>query len=108
MSEASWQALVVLCTVSSLEEGRRMARELVEQRLAACVNLLPKVESVYRWQGVVESAEEVLLVVKTTPARFAELKEKIAELHSYEVPEILALPVSDGSSRYLEWLSGQL
>jgi periplasmic divalent cation tolerance protein len=108
MSEASWQALVVLCTVSSLEEGRRMARELVERRLAACVNLLPKVESVYRWQGVVESAEEVLLVVKTTPARFAELSETIAALHSYEVPEILALPVSDGSSQYLDWLSGQV
>ncbi len=108
MPEASPLALVVLCTVSSLEEGRRLARELVDQRLAACVNLIPKVESIYRWQGAVESAEEVLLVMKTTPVRFAELRDKIAELHSYDVPEILALPVTDGSAAYLEWLSGQL
>jgi periplasmic divalent cation tolerance protein len=108
MPEASALALVVLCTVSSLEDGRRMARELVDQRLAACVNLIPKVESIYRWQGAVESAEEVLLVVKTTPARFAELRDKIAELHSYEVPEILALPVTDGSAAYLEWLSADV
>jgi periplasmic divalent cation tolerance protein len=85
-----------------------MARELVERRLAACVNLLPKVESIYRWQGAVESAEEVLLLVKTTVPRFAELKEKILELHSYEVPEVLALPISDGSSTYLDWLCGQV
>ena|SRR5271165_6135032 len=108
MPEASPPALVVLSTVSSLEQGRRLARELVEQRLAACVNLIPKVESIYRWQGAVESAEEVLLVVKTTPARFAELRDKIAELHSYDVPEILALPVSDGSAPYLAWLGGQV
>ncbi len=108
MPEASVSAVVVLSTVSSLEEGRRLARALVDQRLAACVNLIPKVESIYRWQGVVESAEEVLLVVKTTPARFAELRERIAELHSYDVPEILALPVMDGSASYLEWLSGQV
>jgi periplasmic divalent cation tolerance protein len=108
MPEASPLALVVLCTVSSLEEGRRLARELLDKRLAACVNLIPKVESIYRWQGAVESAEEVLLVMKTTSVRFAELRDKIAELHSYDVPEILALPVTDGSAAYLEWLNGQL
>ena len=108
MPEASPPALVVLCTVPSLEEGRRLARELVDQRLAACVNLIQKVESIYRWQGAVESAEEVLLVVKTTPVRFVELREKIAALHSYDVTEFLALPVTDGSAAYLEWLSGQV
>ena len=108
MPEASSLALVVLCTVSSLEEGRRLARGLVDLRLAACVNLIPKVESIYRWQGAVESAEEVLLVVKTTPARFAELRDEIAELHSYDVPEILALPVREGSTPYLDWLGGQV
>lgn len=108
MPEADPPALVVFCTVSSLEEGRRLAREVVDQRLAACVNLIPKVESIYRWQGAVESAEEVLLVVKTTPARFAELRDKIAELHSYDVPEILALPVTDGSASYLRWLGAQV
>jgi periplasmic divalent cation tolerance protein len=102
------RALVVLCTVSSVEEGRRLARALVELRLAACVNLIPKVESIYRWQGAVESAEEVLMVVKTTKKRFAELREKIGELHSYETPEIVALPVRDGSAAYLEWLGGQV
>ncbi|MGA7410975.1 MAG: divalent-cation tolerance protein CutA [Bryobacteraceae bacterium] len=108
MPEASAPALVVLCTASSLEEGRRLARELVDQRLAACVNLIPKVESIYRWQGAVESAQEVLLLVKTTPERFAELRDKIAELHSYDVPEIIALAVTVGSAPYLEWLSGQV
>jgi len=108
MPEASPLALVVLCTVPSLEEGRRLAKELVGRRLAACVNLIPRVESIYRWQGAVESAEEVLLIMKTTTPRFAELRDKIAELHSYDVPEILALPVSDGSATYLDWLSGQV
>ena|SRR5208283_4329577 len=108
MPEASALALVVLCTVSSLEEGRKLSRELVGQRLAACVSLIPKVESIYRWQGAVESAEEVLLVVKTTQQRFEELRDKIAELHSYDVPEIIALPVTAGSAPYLEWLSGQV
>jgi periplasmic divalent cation tolerance protein len=108
MPKAPQPAVVVLCTVSSLEEGRRLARELVDQRLAACVNLIPKVESIYRWQGAVESAEEAMLMVKTTPARFAELQDKIAELHFYDVPEILALPVTAGSAPYLEWLAGQV
>ncbi len=108
MSDSSSQAIVVLCTVSSQEEGRRIACQLVEGRLAACVNLLPKVESIYRWKEAVESAEEVLLVVKTTAERFAELRDRIVVLHSYEVPEVIALPVSDGSSKYLDWLRGQV
>src|SRR6185437_12599867 len=95
---------VALTTVGSLEEGRRMARALVERRLAACVNLVPKLTSVYRWKGAVEEAEEVLLVMKTTEERIAALEAAVRELHTYEVPEFLVLRVEAGSRPYLEWL----
>jgi periplasmic divalent cation tolerance protein len=95
---------VALTTVGSLEEGRRMARALVERRLAACVNLVPNLTSIYRWRGAVEEAEEVLLVIKTTEAQLAALEAAVRELHSYEVPEFLALRVEAASQPYLEWL----
>jgi periplasmic divalent cation tolerance protein len=95
---------VALTTVGSLEEGRRIARELVDRRLAACVNLVPELTSVYRWEGAVEEAEEVLLVMKTTEARLAALGAAVRELHSYEVPEFVALRVEAGSRPYLKWL----
>ena len=95
---------VALTTVGSLEEGRRIARELVERRLAACVNLVPELTSVYRWEGAVQEAEEVLLVMKTTEARLAALEAAVRELHSYEVPEFVALRVEAGSRPYLKWL----
>ncbi len=101
-------ALVVLCTCSSREEAMRIAQTLVEERLAACVNVLPGVTSVYRWQGQVETAEEVLLVMKTAEQRFSQLCERIAALHSYEVPEIISLAVTAGAEKYLAWLRGQL
>jgi periplasmic divalent cation tolerance protein len=101
-------AIVVLCTCSSREEGMRIAQALVEERLAACVNVLPGVASVYRWQGQVETAEEVLLVMKTAEQRFPQLCERIAALHSYEVPEIISLAVRAGAEKYLAWLHGQL
>lgn len=100
MSEAS----VVLCTCSDEDEARRIARELVEARLAACVNILPTVESIYRWQGQVEEARETLLFIKTTAERIPELQQRIIHLHSYEMPEIIALPVSAGSDKYLAWI----
>lgn len=99
---------VALTTVGSPEEGRRIARELVERRLAACVNLVPNLTSVYRWQGAVEEAEEVLLVIKTTEAQLAALEAAVRELHSYEVPEFLALRVEAASQPYLEWLLGSV
>ena len=95
---------VALTTVVSLDEGRRMARALVERRLAACVNLVPNLTSVYRWQGAVEEAEEVLLVMKTTEDQLGALEAAVRELHSYEVPEFLALRVEAASQPYLEWL----
>ena len=85
-----------------------MARALVEKRLAACVNVMPGVRSVYRWKDAIEDEEEVLLVIKTSRALLDELREEIERLHSYEVPEVIALPVVDGSERYLAWMNREL
>jgi periplasmic divalent cation tolerance protein len=95
---------LVLSTAGSQEEARRIAHALVERQLAACVNIVPGVESVYRWKGNVESTPEWLLLIKTTAATFLRLREALQELHSYEVPECVALAVEDGSPAYLEWL----
>jgi periplasmic divalent cation tolerance protein len=108
MSAQSSSILVVLCTCSGPEEARRISRHLVEGRLAACVNILGPIESIYRWNDAVEAANEVLLVVKTSSDRFPALKSTILELHSYDVPEVIALPVQEGSEPYLAWLLGQL
>ncbi|HEV2763491.1 MAG TPA: divalent-cation tolerance protein CutA [Pyrinomonadaceae bacterium] len=98
------EALTVLVTAGSREEAVRLAEMLVGSRLAACVQILPEMESVYRWKGEVERAPEHLLLVKTTAGCFAELETEVRALHSYETPEILALPVADISAPYLEWL----
>lgn len=95
---------LVLTTASSLEESKKIARELVERRLAACVNIIPKIESVYRWEGKVEEAQEYLLLIKTTESAFARVRAAVQELHSYEVPECIALPVEEGSLPYLKWI----
>jgi len=98
--------IVVLVTCGSAREARRIALALVEGRLAACVNVVQApVQSVYRWKGRVESAKECLLLIKTTRRRFAALEREIRRLHSYEVPEIIALPIEQGSRSYLAWLS---
>ena len=97
--------MVVLITCGSRAEGKKIARSAVGKRLAACVNVVTApVESVYRWKGKVESAREFLLIMKTTPRRFDALKEAIVRLHSYDVPEIIALPVQAGSKPYLQWV----
>ena len=95
---------IVLTTARSADEARKIARELVERRLAACVNIVAGIDSIYRWAGKVESAQEWLLVIKTTEAMFAEVRYAISELHSYELPECLLLPVEDGSATYLAWI----
>ena len=98
--------LVVLVTCGSAAEARRIARALVEARLAACVNVVKApVRSVYRWKGKVESATERLLVIKTSRGRFDALRKEVERLHRYDVPEIIALPIAGGSSAYLKWLS---
>ncbi len=100
------EAVVVYVTASSSEEAARLARALVEARLAACVNRVP-VESVYRWEGAVEEAAEVLLIAKTTRARLAALADRVRALHSYTVPEIIVLPIVAGAPTYLDWLAAE-
>jgi periplasmic divalent cation tolerance protein len=95
---------LVLSTTGSQEEARRIGRALVERRLAACVNIIGPIESIYRWQGKVEQAAEFLLLMKTTAERTGELQAALRELHSYEVPECIALDISAGSADYLQWI----
>jgi len=95
---------IVLTTCGSEEEASRIAQSLVENRLAACVNVIAQVKSIYRWEGKVESAAEWLLVVKTTADQFAQVRQRIGALHSYELPECLCLAVQDGSAEYLAWI----
>jgi uncharacterized protein involved in tolerance to divalent cations/ADP-ribose pyrophosphatase YjhB (NUDIX family) len=100
--------IVVYVTAGSADEADRLARSLVDERLAACVNRIKSVQSVYRWQGKVEQSEEELLIIKTSRDRFALLEKRVRELHSYSVPEVIALPVIEASSDYLKWLKGQV
>jgi periplasmic divalent cation tolerance protein len=99
-------ALVVMTTVEKPEDGARLARLLVERRLAACAQVLPPMVSIYRWQGNVEQADEALLLIKTSRAAYPELEAAIRQNHPYETPEIIALPVEAGSKDYLNWLIG--
>ena len=99
---------IVLSTVGSEEEARKIAHHLVEQQLAACVNIVPRIESVYRWQGKVESNREYLLLIKTSSEKFPQVRDAIRELHSYELPECIALAVEDGSPEYLQWVEESL
>jgi periplasmic divalent cation tolerance protein len=95
---------IVLSTAGSEEEARKIARHLVENQLAACVNIVPRIESVYRWEGKVESDYEWLLVIKTTGERFPAVRDAIRELHSYDLPECIAISIEDGSTDYLQWI----
>ena len=96
--------ILVLTMVGSKDEARKIGRALVERRLAACVNLVPQVRSIYRWKGQIEEAEEWLLILKTTRAAFERVREAILELHSYDVPECVSVAVDDGSEEYLSWI----
>jgi periplasmic divalent cation tolerance protein len=96
---------IVLTTAGSAEEAQQIAHALVERRLAACINVVGPIHSVYRWKGAVESASEHLLVIKTTAARFPAVRDAIRELHSYELPECILVPVEDGSAEYLDWIA---
>ena len=95
---------LVLTTCGSLEEARSIAQTLVGRQLAACVNIAPQTESVYRWHGEVETATEWLLVIKTTAAAFDQVHAAIQELHTYELPECVLLPIENGSEEYLAWI----
>lgn len=102
------QVLVVLVTAPTMDEAVRLGRAVVEERLAACANLVPGVRSIYRWQDVVHDDAEVLLVIKTTASMWDTLLQRVVALHSYETPEVLALPVGQGSPAYLNWLGAQV
>jgi periplasmic divalent cation tolerance protein len=100
--------ILVLTTTGSEAEARTIAHALVEQKLAACVNIIPRIQSVFHWQGEIEESEEYLLLVKTTAEHFTKVRDAIKELHSYDLPECIALPVSDGSEPYLKWIESSL
>ena len=99
---------IVLTTTGSEAEAQKIARYLVETQLAACVNIIPHVESVYRWQGKVESNREWLLLIKTSAERFPAARDAIRAMHSYELPECVAVSIEDGSAEYLQWLAESL
>lgn len=96
--------ILVLTTASSKDEARKIARALVERLLAACVNIVPQVDSIYRWEGEVEEGEEWLLIIKTTRAAFERVRDTIKELHAYDVPECICLSIEEGSVEYLSWI----
>jgi periplasmic divalent cation tolerance protein len=100
-------AVVVLSTAGTQEDAERIARALVEERLAACVNVMPQLTSIYRWQGKVERAGEVLMVIKTRRALASKLIARLGALHSYDVPEAIVLPIVAGARPYLAWLLGE-
>ena len=100
--------IVVLTTCNSQEQAAHLARQLVELRLAACVNIVPGVRSFYRWQDEVKKESEVVVLIKSRRDVFDKLRAAIASTHSYEVPEVLALPVVDGSEAYLNWIDREL
>lgn len=102
------QALVVQVTAPTSEVAAQLGRTLVEERLAACANIVPGLRSIYRWQGAVHDDAEVLILIKTTAAAQARLTQRIVELHPYETPEVIAMPIVAGSDMYLRWLSDQV
>lgn len=95
---------LVLSTVDTHQEAERIAQHLVEERLAACVNIVPKILSIYRWKGTLERATEHLMIIKTAEDRLPSLTHRIKELHPYEVPEVIAFSIQDGDPTYLEWI----
>lgn len=100
--------IVILSTCANEDEAERLARALVDARLAACVNVLPRMRSFYRWKGAVENAAECLLLIKSSRQLFPELLAAIEKLHSYDVPEVVVLPIVDGAANYLNWLGENL
>ena len=100
----SEESLLVLSTFPDADTARRIARLLVEEKLAACVNLVPGIESIYRWQGAIQTASEVLALIKSTIGKYQLLENRIRELHPYEVPEIISMRIDPGHLDYLRWI----
>jgi periplasmic divalent cation tolerance protein len=101
-------AIVILVTTSSEEEAHKIAEMLLGQRKAACVNIVPRVDSSFWWQGKLDSAQESLLIIKTRASKLPEIIEMVKSVHSYEVPEIIALPIIGGSEDYLKWIDDEV
>lgn len=101
------QTRLVLCTCPDIVVAETLARRVVAEHLAACVNLVPQLRSIYRWQGEIHDDAEVLLLIKTTAARFDALRQRLLELHPYELPEIVAVNIDSGLPRYLDWIAQQ-
>ena len=102
------EQITVLITAGSMEEGRKIANALVEEGLAACVNIVPQVSSIYRWAGEIREDQEVLLIAKSRKEIFERLASRVKELHSYDVPEIIALPIAAGDEDYLAWINKEV
>ena len=102
------EKIVVFSTCGSEQDAMKVARALVEAKVAACVNILPNIRSVYRWKDAIEEESEWMLMIKSSRSLFAQLQAELRKVHSYEVPEVLAIPVVDGSAEYLSWLDREL
>ena len=100
--------IVLFITTPTVEEAQRISKILLEQRKAACVNIVPRVSSLFWWQGKIDSARESLLIVKTTASQLNELVTLVKEIHSYDVPEIIAIPIVGGNQDYLEWIGKEV
>ena len=104
MTRTGGRYRIVLVTCASLAEARKIARSVVGKKLAACANIIPRIESIYRWKGQIEQSREVLMILKTTASRLRPLEREVKRIHTYEVPEFIALSVASGSPDYLQWL----
>jgi len=99
---------VVLVTASGADEGSKITSLILEKRMAACVNILPKVSSLFWWQGKIDAADEVLLIIKTRASRVKDIVDAVKSVHSYTVPEVIALPIIAGNEGYLDWVAGEV
>lgn len=108
MPVAKSEIIIVFVTVPGLREGSRISKAILTSRLAACVNVIPGVQSIYKWKGKIVQEKEAMLVLKTTRLRYRKLEQKIKELHPYEVPEIIAIPLICGSLQYVEWVTREV
>ena len=102
------EIVIVFVTVPGLREGRRISKAVLTSRLAACVNVIPGIQSMYQWKGKIVQEKEAMLVLKTTRPRYRKLEQKIKQLHPYEVPEVIAIPMICGSSQYIEWVTKEV
>jgi periplasmic divalent cation tolerance protein len=107
MKKLSGQVLVILVTVVNQKEAVRIGEEMVNAKLAACANIIPRIQSIYRWKGKVVKAQEALLILKSTRSRYRALEKAIKAMHTYETPEIIGLPVKEGLDQYIGWVRSQ-